>query len=177
MVLARGAAAGRELIYTSASFSGQSDFVSQKSCICVTLVSQNPPVLLTQKSVCCHTLPHRRVRRQPLSRVSRKQRYNTLDFAKQNRVPTGMLRAPIGNPAAKRCSLCNPSFPSQVHIQTAKGSLSSLLRKCKRKSVPMSGGLPFLRQPQFYHRTRNDKIKIDGDAIRGYTVIASFDEI
>ena len=140
-------------------------------------MSQNPPVLLPRKSVCCHTLLHRRVRRQPLSRVSRKQRYNTLDFTEQNRVPTGMLRAPIGNPAAKRCSLCNPSFPSQVHIQTAKGSLSSLLRKCKRKSVPMSGGLPFLRQPQFYHRTRNDKIKIDGDAIRGYTVIASFDEI
>ena len=40
-------------------------------------------------------------RRQPLSRVSRKQRYNTLDFASKNRVPTGMLRAPIGNPAAK----------------------------------------------------------------------------
>ena len=50
-----------------------------------------------------------------------------LDFAKQNRVPTGMLRAPIGNPAAKRCSLCNPSFSSRVHIQTAKGSLSCLL--------------------------------------------------
>ena len=29
---------------------------------------------------------------QQLSRVSRKQRYNTLDFAEQNRVPTGMLR-------------------------------------------------------------------------------------
>ena len=88
-------------VYTFTSFSGQSDFASQKSCVCVTLVSQNPPVLLPRKSVCCHTLPHRRVCRQPLSRVSRKQRYNTLDFAKQNRVPTGMLRAPIGNPAAK----------------------------------------------------------------------------
>ena len=41
----------------------------------------------------------------------------------------------------------------------------------------MRDGLPFLRQPQFYHRTRNDKIKIDGDAIRGHTIIASFDEI
>ena len=139
MVLARNAAAGREFLYTFASFSGQSDFAAQKSCDCVTLVSQNPPVLLPRKSVCCHTLPHRRVRRQPLSRVSRKQRYNTLDFAKQNRVPTGMLLAPIGNPAAKGCSLCNPSFPSQVHIQTAKGSLSSLLRKCKRKSVQVRG--------------------------------------
>ena len=127
VVLARNAAAGRGLLYTAASFSGQSDFASQKSCICVTLMSQNPPVLLPRKSVCCHTLPHRRVRRQPLSRVSRKQRYNTLDFAEQNRVPTRAARAPIGNPAAKRFSLCNPSFPSQVHIQTAKCSLQCLL--------------------------------------------------
>ena len=35
-------------------------------------------------------------------------------------MPTRMLRAPIGNPAAKRCSLCNPSFSSQVYVQTAK---------------------------------------------------------
>lgn len=35
--------------------------------------------------------PYSRWRSQPLSSVSRKQRYNTLDFAKQNRVPTGML--------------------------------------------------------------------------------------
>mgnify|MGYP005890562027 CR=1 FL=1 len=33
-------------------------------------------------------------RMRSLSRVSRKQRYNTLDFAEQNRVPTGML-APL----------------------------------------------------------------------------------
>ena len=127
MVLARGAAAGRELIYTSASFSGQSDFVSQKSCICVTLVSQNPPVLLTQKSVCCHTLPHRRVRRQPLSRVSRKQRYNTLDFAKQNRVPTGMLRAPIGNPVQKGI------FPLQSLIFFAGAYANCKSNSLKRK--------------------------------------------
>ena len=75
----------------------------------------------------------------PLFRVSRKQRYNTLDFAAQNRVPTGMLRAPIGNPAAKGCSLCNPSFPSQVYVQTAKGSLQCLLRKCKRKPAQVRG--------------------------------------
>ena len=35
---------------------------------------------------------------QPLSSVSGRKRYNTLDFAKQNRVPTGMLLTPIGNP-------------------------------------------------------------------------------
>ncbi|MDY2982185.1 MAG: hypothetical protein SOT00_02230 [Eubacteriales bacterium] len=38
---------------------------------------------------------------QPLSSVSGRKRYNTLDFPKENRVPTGMLRAPIGNPAPK----------------------------------------------------------------------------
>lgn len=134
MVLARNAAARRGVLYTFASFSSQSDFVSQKSCICVTLMSQNPPVLLPRKSVCRHTLPHRRVRRQPLFRVSRKQRYNTLDFAKQNRVPTGMLRAPIGNPAAKRCSLCNPSFSSQVHIQTAKTQLVMPAQKMQKEA-------------------------------------------
>lgn len=36
-------------------------------------------------------------------------------------------------------SLCNPSFPSQVHIQTAKGSLQRLLRKCKRKPAQVRG--------------------------------------
>ena len=39
----------------------------------------------------CRSLSH------PLSRVSRKQRYNTLDFAEQNRVPKGCCD-PIGNP-------------------------------------------------------------------------------
>ena len=120
MVLVRNAAAERGLLYTFTSFSGQSDFASQKSCICVTLVSQNPPVLLPRKSVCCHTLPHRRVRRQPLFRVRRKQRYNTLDFAKQNRVPTGMLAPLLETQRQKERSLCNPSFPSQVYVQTAK---------------------------------------------------------
>ena len=36
-------------VYTFTSFSGQSDFASQKSCVCVTLVSQNPPVQLLHK--------------------------------------------------------------------------------------------------------------------------------
>ena len=38
---------------------------------------------------------------QPLSSVSGRKRYNTLDFPKENRVPTGMLLAPIGNPEPK----------------------------------------------------------------------------
>mgnify|MGYP000027135879 CR=1 FL=1 len=134
MVLVRKRCGGTGALYTSASFSEQSDFASQKSCVCVTLMSQNPPVLLPRKSVCRHTLPHRRVRRQPLFRVSRKQRYNTLDFPTENRVPTGMLRAPIGNPAAKRCSLCNPSFSSQVHIQTAKTQLAMPALKMQKEA-------------------------------------------
>ena len=63
---------------------------------------QNLPVLLSPKSVCPLPIcPNRRCRSQPLSSVSRKQRYNTLDFPAKNRVPTGVLLAPIGNPEPK----------------------------------------------------------------------------
>ena len=137
MVLVRNAAAERGLLYTFTSFSGQSDFASQKSCICVTLVSQNPPVLLLRKSVCCHTLPHRRVRRQPLSRVCRKQRYNTLDFPAENRVPTGRLAPLLGTQRQRNAPFEIPHFPRECMYklqnaacnacsENAKGSL----RRC-----------------------------------------------
>ena len=84
-------------------------FCSSKICICAVPTSQNSPVLLPQKRICRHTLPCCRVHRQLLSRVSRKQRSNTLDFPTENRVPTGMLRAPIGNPASKGYSLLKKS--------------------------------------------------------------------
>ena len=129
----------RRALYTFSSFSGQSDFASQKSCICVTLVSQNPPVLLPRKSVCCHTLPHRRVRRQPLSRVSRKQRYNTLDFAKQNRVPTGMLAPLLETLRQRDAPFEIPYFPRRCIYKLQKCSLQCLLRKCKRKPVQVRG--------------------------------------
>ena len=138
---------GTRAVYTFTSFSGQADFVFQKSCICVTLVSQNPPVLLPRKSVCCHTLPHRRVCRQPLSRVSRKQRYNTLDFPTENRVPTGQLAPLLETPRQKEYSLCNPSFPSQVHIQTAKMQLvMSALKMQKEACAGAWHRLPFGRK-------------------------------
>jgi hypothetical protein len=38
-------------------------------------------------------------------------------------------------------SLCNPLFSSQVHIQTAKGSLSCLLRKCKTAVISILRGM------------------------------------
>ena len=66
-------------------------------------IVQNPPALLPPKSVCPLPIcPGCRRRRQPLPGISRKQRYNTLDFPTENRVPTGMLLAPIGNPEPKR---------------------------------------------------------------------------
>ena len=71
--------------------------------------------------------PHSRWRSQPLSRVSRKQRYNTLDFAKQNRVPTGMLRAPIGNPVQKGI------FPLQSLIFFAGAYANCKSNSLKRK--------------------------------------------
>ena len=41
---------------------------------------------------------------QPLSSVSGRKRYNILDFPKENRVPTGLLLAPIGNPEPRSCA-------------------------------------------------------------------------
>ena len=100
MVLARKRRGGTRALYTFTSFSGQSDFASQKSCVCAVTTSQNPPVLLPRKSVCRHTLPHRRVRRQPLFRGSRKQRYNTLDFASKIVCQQGCSR-PYWKPSVK----------------------------------------------------------------------------
>ena len=139
---------GTGALYTSASFSGQSDFASQKSCVCdVARVTKSACPTAAEKCLPTAICPHSRWRSQPLSRVSRKQRYNTLDFPAENRVPTGMLRAPIGNPAAKRCSLCNPSFSSQVHIQTAKMQLVMPARKMQKEACAGAWHrLPFGRE-------------------------------
>ncbi len=117
VVLVRVAAAGRGLIYTSASFSGQSDFVSQKSCICVNaVVTKSSCPTATEKCLSTAICLCRRCRSQPLSSVSRKQRYNTLDFPEENRVPTGMLLAPIGNPEPRDCTpLDTPVFVTCVY--------------------------------------------------------------
>ena len=96
---------GRRLLYTSASFSRQADFASQKSYVCaVAHITKSACPTAAKKAFCCHTLPHRRVCRQPLSRVSRKQRYNTLDFPRESRVPRKALPS-FGNlPPRERCS-------------------------------------------------------------------------
>ena len=90
--------------------------------LCRNPPSQNPPVLLPRKSVCCHTLPHRRVRRQPLSRVSRKQRYNTLDFAEQNRVPTGMLAPLLETQRQRDVPFAIPHFPRRCIYKLQKAA-------------------------------------------------------
>ena len=81
-------------VYTFTSFSGQSDFASQKSCVCaVAHITKSACPTAAKKRL----LPHSAAPQSmppPLFRVSRKQRYNTLDFPAENRVPTGML-APL----------------------------------------------------------------------------------
>ena len=76
--------------------------LSDEQILILSVAAQNPPVLLPPKRVCLLSICLcSRSRRKPLSDVSRKQRYNTLDFPGENRVPTGMLLAPIGNPEPK----------------------------------------------------------------------------
>ena len=76
------------------------------------VMSQNPFALLAPRRDCLLSIClNDRWHSQPLSSVSRKQRYNTLDFPAENRVPTGMLLAPIGNPAPRSCApLDTPRF-------------------------------------------------------------------
>ncbi len=127
------AAAGRGLIYTSVSFSGQADFVSQNSRICVnTIVTKSACPTAAEKCLSASFCLCRRCRSQPLSSVSRKQRYNTLDFPKENRVPTGMLLAPIGNPEPRDCTpLDTPVFVTCVYYKPALACIFHILRKHK----------------------------------------------
>ena len=67
---------------------------------------QNPPALLPSKSACLLPIrPSRRCRSQPLPGVSRKQRYNTLDFPRESRVPREEV-SPLGFPLHFRSLEC-----------------------------------------------------------------------
>ena len=58
VVLVRIAAAGRGLLYTSASFSGQSDFASQKSCVCaVAHITKSACPTAAEKRLLPHSAP------------------------------------------------------------------------------------------------------------------------
>ena len=75
VVLVRIAAAGRGLLYTSASFSGQSDFASQKSCVCaVTPVTKSARPTAAKKrllprSAAPQSMPPTPFPRQPEAKV------------------------------------------------------------------------------------------------------------
>ena len=76
--------------------------------------------------------PYSRWRSQPLSRVSRKQRYNTLDFAEQNRVPTGMLAPLLETQRQRGFSPLNaPYFLRREYPNCKNCSLAPLIRKYK----------------------------------------------
>ena len=69
---------------------------------------------------------------QPLSSVSGRKRNNTLDFPEENRVPTGMLLAPIGNPEPRDCiPLDTRIFSSKMVPKLKNSSLTPFLRKYK----------------------------------------------
>ena len=81
----------------------QPDFAESKSKILRPGGTQNPPVLLPPETVCS-------ARKHPLSSVSGRRRYNTLDFPTENRVATGRFH-PYWKPQNQRNlqSLWNPS--------------------------------------------------------------------
>lgn len=102
--------------------------------LCHLSVTKSACPTATEKYLPAAICPHSRWRSQPLSRVSRKQRYNTLDFPTENRVPTGVLLAPIGNPEPKGL---RPS--GHLHIfftngtQTVKMQFSTTFQKIKNR--------------------------------------------
>ena len=95
---------------------------------------RNPPTLLPPGSVCLPSIcPDCRCRSQSLPGVSRKQRYNTLDFPAENRVPTGVLLAPIGNPEPRGWSPLDTllfSLKWCSHRKTAFSHVRPFFRKC-----------------------------------------------
>ena len=75
--------------------------------------------------------PYSRWRSQPLSRVSRKQRYNTLDFASKIVCQQGCSR-PYWKPSGKRnIPFAIPHFLRRRICKLQKCSLEHLLRKRK----------------------------------------------
>jgi len=62
------------------------------------------------------------------------QRYNTLDFPAENRVPTGMLLAPIGNPEPRGYSpLDTPPVFSANDTQIVKRQFASTSLKMQNR--------------------------------------------
>ena len=93
---------------------------------------QNPPVLQPLETVCSRS-------KHPLSSVSGRRRYNTLDFPQENRVPTGRFH-PYWKPRSK--GTCSPfTIPARLRIcgHKLKNGLQTQIHKRKKsQSVPPS---------------------------------------
>ena len=87
---------------------------------------QNPPVLLTPESVClAWDSPF------PASAAAKGI---THQACKQNRVPTGMLLAPIGNPAPRSCAhLDTPHIFRENGTQTVKMQFDNIPQKIQSR--------------------------------------------
>ena len=86
------------------------------------MARQNPPVLQPLEMACS-------VRKHPLSSVSGRRRYNTLDFPTENRVPTGRFR-PYWKPRSQ--GTCSPfTIPARLRICTHK----QIKRVCDYRSI------------------------------------------
>ena len=128
------AAAGRGLIYTSASFSGQSDFVSQKFCICVnTVVTKSACPTAAEKRLSASICLCRRCRSQPLSSVSRKQRYNTLDFASKIVCQQGCFSPLLETQSRGIASLWHPHIFFANGTQTVKMQFDTFPQKIQNR--------------------------------------------
>ena len=94
---------------------------------------QNPPVLQPLEMVCS-------ARKHPLSSVSGRRRYNTLDFPTENRVPTGRFH-PYWKPRIQ--GICYPlEIPARLRICTHK----QIIRVCDYRSINAKIPQPFLRK-------------------------------
>ena len=111
----------------------QTDFAVSKPWILCPGGKQNPTVLLPPEMVCS-------VRQHPLSGTSGRKRYNTLDFALQNRVPTWRFR-PYWKPRIQ--GICYPFEIPAV--------LESVPTSCKSK---LADSDPKTKNPQRVPQTR-----------------------
>ncbi len=111
-------------VYTFASFSSRANFAVKNLVLVSALLLQNPPALLTPESVRLPQSTHTaQMPQPPLSSVSRKQRYNTLDFASKIVCQNGLcpfgypcqgqLRFPFGCLCQHGCSRPYWMTPSQ----------------------------------------------------------------
>ena len=96
------------------------------------MARQNPPVLQPLKMVCSGS-------QHPLSSVSGRRRYNTLDFPQENRVPTGRFR-PSWKPRIQ--GICYPfEIPARLCMCSYKLQNSFSIHIHKRKKsqrVPLA---------------------------------------